>query len=164
MNLPASRSLLLIAAQFGTFLGFSHIALAASDAAGDAKPYKILKTAQVMGTGGIDFLYAENEERRLYVPRGNDVLVFDLDTLKPVGSIPNARAHDATVDLKSHHGFCSSNPVVMWDSKTLKTIKTIPVQGRPDLIYSDAETAQVFVFSHTAPNATVLAAADGSVV
>src|SRR5207302_8326517 len=62
------------------------------------------------------------------------------------------------------HGFASSNPVVMWDSKTLQTIKTIPVQGRPDLIYFDPETAQVFVLSHAAPNVTVLAAADGSVV
>jgi DNA-binding beta-propeller fold protein YncE len=117
-----------------------------------------------MGAGGLDYLYADSEERRLYVPRGNEVLVFDLDTLKSVGTVPNARARDVTVDPKSHHGFCTSNPVVMWDSKTLKTIKTIPVQGRPDLIYCDPETAQVFVLSHAAPNATVLAGADGSVV
>ena len=29
------------------------------------------------------------------------------------------------IDHKSHHGFSSSSPVVMWDSKTLETIKTI---------------------------------------
>src|SRR4051812_4289964 len=95
-------------------------------------PYKILNTAQLMGTGGIDYVFADSDGRRLYVPRGNEVLVFDLDTLKPAQSIPNARARGAAVDPKSHHGFCSSSPVVMWDTTTLQTIKTIDVQGGPD--------------------------------
>src|SRR5208337_4898425 len=97
-----------------------------------AKPYKVLNTAQMMGTGGIDYVFADSEGRRLYVPRGEQVLVFDLDTLASAGNIPNARARGAAVDPKSHHGFCSSSPVVMWDSKTLQTLKTIDVQGRPD--------------------------------
>ncbi|MEA3187730.1 MAG: hypothetical protein QOD99_1560 [Chthoniobacter sp.] len=163
MNHSTSYSSLIIAAQLGAaaFLGSPLIVSAAT---GDAKPYKILKTAQVMGSGGLDYVSADSAERRLYVPRGNEVLVFDLDTLKSVGTIPNARARGVAVDPKSHHGFCSSNPVVMWDSKTLQTIKTIPVEGRPDGIYLDPETARVFVFSHSAPNATVIAAADGSAV
>jgi hypothetical protein len=41
------------------------------------------------------------------------------------------------VDPKSGHGFASSKPVVMWDTKTLKTIKTIDVQGGPDAILFD---------------------------
>jgi hypothetical protein len=45
-----------------------------------------------MGSGAIDYVYADNDGRRPYVPRGNQVLVFDLDTLKSVGAIPNARA------------------------------------------------------------------------
>jgi DNA-binding beta-propeller fold protein YncE len=98
------------------------------------------------------------------VPRGGEILTFDLDTLKQVGSIPNARARGVAVDTKSHHGFCSSSPVVMWDTKTLETIKTIPVQGRPDGILFEPETEQVFVFSHSQPNATVIAARDGSIV
>src|SRR5450759_6019543 len=85
-----------------------------------SKPYKIVSTAQTMGTGGIDYVYADNDGRRLYVPRGSQVLVFDLDTLKSVGSITNARARGVAVDPKSNHGFCSSSPVVMWDTKTLE--------------------------------------------
>src|SRR4029077_555422 len=95
-------------------------------------PYKILKTTQTMGAGGIDYVYADNDGRRLYVPRGGEVLVFDLDTLKSSGSITNARARGVAVDPRSQHGFCSSSPVVMWDAKTLETLKTIEVQGRPD--------------------------------
>src|SRR3954470_19648430 len=129
-----------------------------------AKPYKIVNTAQVMGTGSIDYVYADNDVRRLYVPRGTQVLVFDLDTLKSVGAITNARARGVAVDPKAHHGFCSSSPVVMWDTKTLKTIKTIEVQGRPDGILFEPATERVYVFSHAAPNATVIDSKDGSIV
>jgi DNA-binding beta-propeller fold protein YncE len=135
-----------------------------ASAASAAKPYKIANTTQVMGTGGIDYVYADNDGRRLYVPRGDQVLVFDLDTLKSAGIIPNARARGVAVDPKSHHGFCSSSPVVMWDTKTLATIKTIDVQGRPDGILFEPATERVYVFSHSAPNATVIDAKDGSVL
>jgi len=52
----------------------------------------------------------------------------------------------------------------MWDTKTLALIKTIPVEGRPDGILSDAYNHRIYVFSHSAPNATVLDATDGSVL
>lgn len=129
-----------------------------------ASPYKIVASAQHPGTGGIDYVFADSEGRRLYVPRGGEVLVFDLDTLKSVGAIANTRARGATVDPKSHHGFSSSSPVTMWDSQTLATIKTIEVQGRPDGILFEPLTQRVYVFSHTAPNATVIDAKDGTVV
>src|SRR3981081_3161975 len=54
-----------------------------------SKPYKILNTTQTMGTGGIDYVYADSDGRRLYIPRGNQVLVFDLDTLKSAGTTQN---------------------------------------------------------------------------
>src|SRR5947207_11248676 len=108
-----------------------------------AKPYKIVNMVQTMGTGGIDYVYADNDDRRLYIPRGTQVLVFDLDTLKSAGAITNARARGVAVDPKSHHAFCSSSPVVMWDTKTLETIKTIPVQGRPDAIAFEPATERI---------------------
>jgi DNA-binding beta-propeller fold protein YncE len=129
-----------------------------------ATPYKVLNTAQTMGTGGIDYVYADSDGRRLYVPRGDQVLVFDLDTLKPAGAIPKARARGVAVDPKSHHGFCSSSPVVMWDTRTLEPIKTIEVQGRPDGILFEPATERVYVFSHSQPNATVIDSKEGGIV
>ena len=35
-----------------------------------AGPYKVLKTAKVGGEGGFDYISADVEGRRLYVPRG----------------------------------------------------------------------------------------------
>src|SRR5258708_19148112 len=93
-----------------------------------ASPYKVLKTAKVGGEGGFDYVYADDAGRRLYIPRTGPtprITVFNLDTLEPVGEIPKASARGAAVDPKSHHSFGSSKPVVMWDTKTLETIKTI---------------------------------------
>src|SRR5260221_7666007 len=136
-----------------------------ASAAAAAKPYKVLNRVQVMGTGPIDYVYADNDGRRVYVPRGNQILVFDLDTLKSAGTITNSsRARGVAVDPKSHHGFCSSSPVVMWDTKTLQTIKTIDVQGGPDGILFEPATERIYVFSHRTPNATVIDAKDGSIV
>jgi DNA-binding beta-propeller fold protein YncE len=132
-----------------------------------AGPYKILKTAKVGGDGGFDYVYADSAGRKLYIPRTGTnprVTVFNLDTLEPVGEISKASARGAAVDPKSGHGFCSSKPVVMWDTKTLAPIKTIDVQGNPDGILFDPFNDRVWVFSHAAPNATVIDAADGSVV
>jgi len=145
--------------------GISLVAVSVSaQAATDAGPYKIVNSTQLMGTGGIDYVTADSDGRRLYVPRGNQVLVFDLDTLKQTGSITNTRAHGVAIDPKSHHAFASSSPVAMWDTQTLELIKTIPVEGGPDGILFEPQTERVMVFSHRAPNVTVLDAKDGSIV
>ena len=129
-------------------------------------PYAVSKTIKIGGAGTFDTVFADTVGRRLYIPRKGPgrITVFDLDTLEPVGEIPNASANGAVVDPKSGHGFASSKPVVMWDTKTLKTIKTIEVQGGPDAILFDPFNERVYIFSHTAPNATVINAVDGSVV
>jgi DNA-binding beta-propeller fold protein YncE len=132
-----------------------------------AGPYKVLKTAKVGGDGGFDYVYADDSGRRLYIPRTGAtprIAVYNLDTLEPVGEIPKANARGAAVDPKSNHGFGSSKPVVMWDTKTLATIKTIDVQGNPDGILFDPFNERVWVFSHSQPNATVIDSKDGSVV
>jgi len=147
-----------------TLLFFGFVGPMVTLSAAAAQPYKILKIAQTMGSGAIDYVYADNDDHRLYIPRGNQVLVFDLGTLKSVGTIENTRARGVAVDPKSGHGFCSSSPVVMWDTKTLKPIKTIEVQGRPDGILFEPATERIYVFSHAAPNATVIDSKDGAVV
>ena len=132
-----------------------------------AGPYKIVKTAKVGGEGGFDYVFADAVGRRLYVPRSGPtarITVFDLDTLEPTGEIANVNGHGVVVDSKTHHGFVTSKPVVMFDTNTLSVIKTIDVQGNPDGIFFDASTERVYDLSHSAPNATVIDAKDGSIV
>src|ERR1041385_2785628 len=103
-------------------------------------PYKVLKSAKVGGEGGWDYIYADSAGRRLYIPRrgtqAGDVKtrlsVYNLDTLELVGEIEGVGGNGAAVDPKSGHGFTSSRPVAMFDTKTMKQIKTIdtaPAQG-----------------------------------
>lgn len=142
-------------------------ALAIAQQAPSAGPYKVLKTAKVVGAGGFDYVYADADGRRLYIPRtGNParITVFNLDTLEAVGELANTNARGAAVSSKSGHGFGSSRPVAMWDSKTLMPLKTIEVQGGPDGILHDAFNDRIYILSHIAPNATVINAADGAVL
>jgi hypothetical protein len=130
-------------------------------------PYKVLKSIKAGGEGGFDFVYADVVNRRLYIPRGGPppyVAVFNLDSLAPAADIPSPAARGAAVDPTSGHGFSSSKPVVMWDTKTLKEIKRIDVQGNPDVIMFDPFNDRVWVFSHATPNATLINAVNGTIV
>src|SRR5438309_2243525 len=79
-------------------------------------PYKVLKAARVGGEGGWDYIFADAEGRRLYIPRGatRDVAatdttpavpavparltIFNLDTLEPAGQISGVGGNGAAVD------------------------------------------------------------------
>jgi hypothetical protein len=83
---------------------------------------------QVMGSGGIDYVFADTDGRRVYVPRGGDTFVFDLDTHKLIGTITNISGHGVAIDTSSHHGFSSSKPLGMFDTQTLQKTKSIDVE------------------------------------
>jgi DNA-binding beta-propeller fold protein YncE len=144
----------------------SGIALVMAALAASAQPYKVLKTAKVGGDGGFDYVYADQAGRRLYICRSGQnprITVFSLDTLKPEGEIAKYGGHGVAVSSKTHHGFATSKPVAMFDSKSLELIKTIDVEGNPDGIMHDAFNDRVYIFSHSKPNVTVIDPADGSI-
>jgi len=141
----------------------------------DAGPYKVLKRARVGGEGGWDYIYADPAGRRLYIPRRGSpntpdvptrLTIFNLDTLESIGEIAGVGGNGTAVDPKSGHGFTSSRPVSMFDTKTNKLIKTIDVasDARPDGIYFDSFNQRVYVFSHPTKDATVIDAKSGSVI
>jgi hypothetical protein len=127
-------------------------------------PYKVLDTTRLMGNGGIDYVYADNDERRVYVPRGGQTFVFDLDTHQYIGAITNISGHGVAIDTATHHGFSSSPQVGMFDTETMQKIKSIKVEGRPDGILLEPFTDRVYIFSHASPSITVIDPKDGSVV
>src|SRR5213593_5304908 len=121
-------AILTIAIVFAVAVGFAHHAPASG-------PYKVLKTVRAGGEGNWDYIYADVAGRRLYIPRRAQaestirtrLSIFNLDTLDPVGEIDGVGGNGAAVDPKSGHGFTSSRPPAMFDTKTLKLIKTIDV-------------------------------------
>jgi len=129
-------------------------------------PYRVLKTAKVGGEGGYDYVSADADARRLYIARTGSaprIMVYNLDTLEPVGEIPTTNAHGAAIDPKSNHGFATSKPITMFDTKTLKAIKTIDVQGSPDGHLFDPFSQRAYILSHVAPHVTAIDTKDGSV-
>jgi DNA-binding beta-propeller fold protein YncE len=147
-------------------------------------PYRVLKTAKVGGEGGWDYIYADADGRRLYIPRGATrpvvaadtttptpavsarLTIFNLDTLEPMGEIEGIGGNGTAVDSKSGHGFTSDHPKVsMFDTKTRTLIKSIDVgAARPDGILFDAFNQRVYVFSHPTKDATVIDTKDGTVL
>jgi hypothetical protein len=127
-------------------------------------PYRVLDTTRLMGSGGTDYVFADNDARRIYVPRGTNTLVFDLDSHQYIGAITNISGHGVAVDTKTHHGFSSSRPLGMFDTETMQRIKGIEVEGRPDGILLEPFTDKIYVFSHASPSITVVEPNDGSVV
>jgi len=141
--------------------------IALSAHAADDGPYHVLRIVKVGGEGGFDYVKADAEARRLYITRHGkppEVDVFDLDTLKQVGVIPDVGAAGAIADPKSGHGFASSNPVTMFDARTLMKIKAIPVDSHPDDLMVDAFNDRLYVWSHTPPYGTVIDALTGDVL
>lgn len=143
------------------FLGIG--LLAGNAIAQPATPYKVLDTTQLMGNGGIDYVYADNDGRRVYVPRGSDTYVFDLDTHKYIGALTNINGRGVAVDTASHHGISSSKPLGMFDTVTMQKIKSIDVQGGPDGILLEPFTGKVLILSHSAPNITMVDPKEGTV-
>jgi DNA-binding beta-propeller fold protein YncE len=130
-------------------------------------PYKILTIDKIGGDGGWDYLAADSTDRRLYVARSGptgSLHVYNLDTLAPLADVPTGTAHGAAIDDATHHGFATSNPVTMFDTHTLKVIKTINTGGRPDGYLDDPATHRVYILSHAEPNVTVLDAETGSIL
>ena len=170
----------VLSASIGLFLLVAGAAVAQPAASG---PYRVIKTARVGGEGGWDYVFADVAARRVYIPRRGTaavaatdtrpaspaspgrVTVFDLDTLAPIGQVDGITGAGAVIDPVSGNGFTSSRPVAMFDSRTLKTIKTIDVGGaQPDGILFDAFNERVYMFSHPTHDATVIDGKDGTVL
>src|SRR5215510_14458025 len=139
-----------------------------------AGAYKVLKTVRAGGEGNWDYIYADVAGRRLYIPRRAPVEstirtrlpIYSLDTLELINEIDGVGGNGTAVDPKSGHGFTSSRPPSMFDTKTMKLIKTIEVGSgaAPDGIVSDAFNDRVYVFSHPTKDATVIDSKNGTVL
>src|SRR3984893_14418893 len=152
----------LVVATLAAMLSFAGLAHAQ-----DSGPYKVIKIQLIGGDGGFDYVTADPDSRNLYVARSGPaghIGVYNLDTLAQVGDIPGISAHGGAVDTATGHGFATSKPVTMFDSKTFAILKKIDVQGNPDGYLNDAYNHRFYVLSHSEPNITVLDDKDGSIL
>lgn len=133
-------------------------AIAAPQDAKSSAP-KVHKIA-VGGEGGWDYLSVDTDARRLYVSRGDRVVVLDLETEKVVGELANTPGvHGVAVAPEFGKGFTSNGKdgtVTVFDLKTLKPTGTLKASGVPDFIVYDPSSKRVFTLNHTTNDATAI--------
>jgi DNA-binding beta-propeller fold protein YncE len=137
--------------------------LGAQDAAGGG--YHIAARFTVGGDGGWDYVTVDTARSRVFVTRGDRVMVIDAGTGKLLAEIPGLnRAHGVALDYSTNHGFATSgadSTVVMFDLGTLAVLKKTIAAVDADAILYDPASKHVFSFNGDASSATVLDAATG---
>jgi DNA-binding beta-propeller fold protein YncE len=122
-------------------------------------PTKVHKIA-IGGEGGWDYLTADSVAQRLYVSRGNRIVVVDTDAEKVVGELTDTvGVHGVAVVPDLGRGFTSNggdDTVTAFDLKTLKATGKIKVGGRPDAIMFDPVSHRVFTYNHGSNDATAV--------
>lgn len=123
--------------------------------------YSLDKTISLPGDDGYDYLFIDQQNRKLYVSHGTSVHVIDLDNETVVGTIAGMQGnHGIAIAPAAGKGFISdgkANAVVVFDINTLKTISKIPLKGKkPDAIIYDAFSNKIFAFNGGSDNASVI--------
>ena len=113
-----------------------------------AAGYHAVKRISIAGAGGWDYITADSDARRLYVPHDTEVVVLDLDSGAVVGKIGSLQdAHGVAIAREFGHGFISaSDPgsVTMFDIKTLAVLGKERVGEDPNGIIYDPRTKRIF--------------------
>lgn len=152
------------------FIASAPISNGKAQKSGEAKPasgYHLLKKIEVGGEGGWDYLFVDGAARRLYVSRGTRMMVFDADTGKSVGEIPDTPGvHGVAIAEDLGRGFTSNGrdgSVTIFELKTLKPISKVKVGTNPDCIIYDPATHRVFAFNRGSSDVSAIDAKTGEV-
>lgn len=107
-----------------------------------------------------DYLLADASSRHVYVTRGNEVLILDLDSTKQVASITNLkRVHGVAVAHELGKGFISDggdNAVVVFDLTSNAVRQKIKVGEAPDAVLYEPTRKRVYAFNAHSHNASVI--------
>ena len=124
---------------------------------------QVLRTLKVGGEGGWDLVALDSRAARLYVPRGDRVMVLDLAGRSQGEIAATAGVHGVALAPELDRGFTSngrSNTMTAFRLSTLEVLREVKTSGdNPDAILYDPATRQVFCFNAAGRNATVFDAA-----
>ncbi len=121
------------------------------------------------GEGSWDYLAFDARRQRLFVTRGDRVMVVDAGNGKLVGTIPGtAGVHGVAFAEDLGKGFTSNgrgNSVTEFDLATLAVTREVPIPGaNPDAILYEPHGRHLYTFNGKSKDATVLDAARLEVV
>src|SRR4029077_925242 len=105
-------------------------AMVAAPGVGHAQTFKVEKF-DIKGEGGTDYVAVDAATGRVFVSRGDHMMVIEGATGKVLGDITNTPGvHGAGIATRAGHGFTTNGgdmTVTMFDLKTLAVIKRIMV-------------------------------------
>jgi YVTN family beta-propeller protein len=150
-------------------LALAALSIVAPFRAESPSAYRVVQKIRVGGDGGWDYLTVDSAARRLYITRATRVMVFDADSLAPIGEVANTTGvHGVAIAPEFGRGFTSNgraNSVTIFDLKTLKPIDEVNVTGEnPDAILYDGASKRVFAFNGRSADVTILDAASAKVI
>jgi DNA-binding beta-propeller fold protein YncE len=139
-----TMSLILTTLTLLVFAGLSP-ALAQTD-------WGVVKTFQIGGQGGWDYLTVDPEAHRLYVPRTTHTMVIDAESGKTIADIPGQKnAHGVALAPAAGRGFISDGggdgAIVIFDLKTDAVLGSLAAMPDADGIIFDPVSGHVLVVS-----------------
>src|SRR5262245_5803763 len=141
-------------------LVFGSAAMVAAPVISHAQTFKMEKF-DIKGDGGTDYVTVEPATGRVFVSRGDHMMVVEGATGKVLGDIANTPGvHGAGIVTKAGHGFTTNGgdmTVTMFDLKTLAVIKRIMVGPGLDGIMYDEPDDKIILTNHSRPIGTLTA-------
>ncbi|HVS60194.1 MAG TPA: hypothetical protein VHE82_05835 [Gemmatimonadaceae bacterium] len=133
-----------------------------------AQAYTITHTYTVGGDGGWDYVVPDAPNHRLFIGRSNRVMVVDMNDGHLIGEITGINgAHGTALAAGTGRGFATSgndSSVVMFDSRTYKTLGRIPAAEDADAIIYDPASKRIFTFNGDANSSTVIDPRKGTLI
>jgi hypothetical protein len=128
----------------------------------------VVKRISIPGDTGWDYITADSDGRRLYVPHGIEVVVLDLDSGAIVGKIAGLKGvHGVAIAREFGRGFISATDpgsVTIFDLKTLAVIDKLRVGDDPNGIIYDRGTKRVFTADRGSKRVTAIDAGTDKIV
>ncbi len=132
-----------------------------------APGYHLLKKLPIGGEGGWDYLTVDAAAHRLYLSRSTHVMVVDTGNGAPAGEIADTPGvHGVALVPGTEIGYTSdgrAGTATMFDVRTLKATKQVPVGKGPDAIVYDPASKRVFTMNGGSHDTTAIDAATGTV-
>src|SRR5690349_1556641 len=95
--------------------------------------YKVLRRIPIGGEGGWDYLRVDPDAKRIYIARGDHMMVVDETSGKLVGDLTNTKGiHGTALATDLGKGYTSNggaSTVTVYDLKTLKPMTEIKTTG-----------------------------------
>jgi DNA-binding beta-propeller fold protein YncE len=133
-----------------------------------AAGYHVLQRISVPGDTGWDYITADSQARRLYVPHGTEVVVLNLVTYRIAGKIDGLKGvHGVALAPEFGHGFISATDpgsVTMFDLKTLAVLGKERVGDDPNGIIYDPFSKRIFSADRGGKRLTAIDAKTGKTV